>query len=66
LEKKFITIALALETNDPVVVFGAIDAEKFQASLTLFSQISSSKLYKQALAKYFNGQKHVKTLALLQ
>lgn len=64
--EKIITIALDLETNDPVVVFGAIDAEKFQANLTLFSQISSSKLYKQALAKYFNGQKHVKTLALLQ
>ncbi|MBZ5969138.1 DUF1810 family protein [Leuconostoc gasicomitatum] len=64
--EKIITITLTLETNDPVLVFGAVDAEKFQASLTLFSQISSSMLYKQALDKYFNGQKHVKTLALLQ
>ncbi|MGY3742765.1 DUF1810 family protein [Leuconostoc inhae] len=64
--EKIITTTLALETNDPITLFGAVDAEKFQANLTLFSQISDTKLYQKALDKYFNGQKHAKTLALLQ
>ncbi|WP_294974925.1 DUF1810 family protein [uncultured Leuconostoc sp.] len=64
--EKIITITLALETNDPITLFGAVDSEKFQANLTLFNQISDTKLYQKALDKYFNGQKHAKTLALLQ
>ena len=64
--ESIIATTLVLDTSDPVKLLGAVDAEKFQASLTLFSQISDDNLYQQALDKYFNGQKHAKTLTLLQ
>lgn len=61
-----VATTLALAGNDPVAVFGAVDAPKFQASLTLFNQVSpETALYQQALDKYFNGIQHAETLALL-
>lgn len=62
-----VSITLTLADNDPVGLFGAVDATKFQASMTLFSQIAEDPtLYQQALIKYFDGQAHPETLALLQ
>ena len=61
-----VATTLALAGNDPVAVFGAVDAPKFQASLTLFNQVApETPLYQQALDKYFNGVQHAETLALL-
>ena len=61
-----VATTLALTGNDPVAVFGAVDAPKFQASLTLFNQVApETLLYQQALDKYFNGVQHAETLALL-
>ena len=61
-----VATTLALAGNDPVAVFGAVDAPKFQVSLTLFNQVApETPLYQQALDKYFNGVQHAETLALL-
>lgn len=61
-----IKVTLALPKSDPVALFGQVDAQKFQASLTLFNYISpDASLFQSALDKYFNGQQHVATLELL-
>jgi uncharacterized protein (DUF1810 family) len=59
-------IVLALPENDPVVVFGDVDAQKLQASWTLFATVADDKTaFETGLMKYFNGQKHAATLAEL-
>jgi len=61
-----VSITLTAAGHDPIALFGEVDAEKFQASLTLFDQMTDSDLFQQALDKYFDGQRHDKTLSLLQ
>lgn len=63
--EKIVSITLSLTGNDPITLFGDIDAVKFQASLTLFGQVTGNQLYQKALDKYFNGQQHAATLQLL-
>ena len=57
-------VLLELKTDDPMEVFGDIDAMKLKSSLTLFYIISEDEIIKQVLDKYFNGELDVKTLKL--
>ncbi|MDR3189674.1 MAG: DUF1810 domain-containing protein [Lactobacillaceae bacterium] len=59
-------VLLALPTNDPVAVMGAVDAEKLRSSWTLFEAVANpADLYTAGLDKYFAGQADVKTLQAL-
>lgn len=60
------TILLALNITDPFIIFGDIDAYKFQSCLTLFSfNKKFNPICTKLLAKYFNGVQDEKTLQLL-
>lgn len=61
------TELLRFEGNDPVAVFGDIDALKLRSSMTLFSLVSEEdSVFHKILQKYFQGQTDSKTLDLLQ
>ena len=65
--KACINVLLKLKTNDPVEIFGDIDAMKLQSSMTLFARTSElGALSKQILNKYFNGEFDGCTLGILQ
>ncbi len=58
---------LALQTNDPVKVFGSIDAIKLKSSMTLFSHAApTTEVCRQVLEKFFNGETDQKTIQLLK
>ncbi len=57
---------LKLNTNDPVEVFGSIDAMKLRSSMTLFSCVEGvSGVFKQVLDKFFAGNVCTKTIDLI-
>ena len=45
-----------LDVVAPDIVFGTVDAQKLQSSLTLFSQVAPAPLYREVLDRWFNGQ----------
>jgi|SRR5579872_7416435 len=50
-------LVLAIQGHSILEIFGHIDALKFRSSMTLFSQATSeSKVFKEALQKYFGGE----------
>ena len=51
--------------NDPVAVFGDVDALKLRSSLTLFEAIGDQPLFAAALTRWFGGDRDPKTLAKL-
>lgn len=53
-----------LPTNDPIAVFGAIDAIKLMSSLTLFEHVSGHRLISAAIDRWF-GERDATTLRLL-
>lgn len=55
----------ALETSDPVRVFGPVDAMKLRSSLTLFEAAGFSERFSAALDHWFNGERDTATLQLL-
>ncbi len=57
---------LDLKTNDPVEVFGNIDALKLQSSMTLFWWISGSEVFGDVLLKYFGGCLDFCTMQILR
>ena len=57
--------ALDLPETDPITIFGWPDHMKFRSSMTLFAQVSQDDLFRQALAKFFDGQEDPMTLSLL-
>lgn len=57
---------LDLRTNDPVEVFGEIDAMKLQACMTLFWIISGADVFGDVLVKYFGGYLDFKTVQILR
>ena len=62
-----INAILKLKTNDPIEVFGEIDAMKLKSSMTLFSRTPEfGNLAKQVLDKYFEGDFDKNTLGILQ
>ena len=64
--REITAVLLQLEENDPVKIFGGIDAQKLCSSMTLFSLAEGEdSVYGRVLAKYYRGQKDPKTLRLL-
>ncbi|MDQ1714165.1 MAG: hypothetical protein QOC60_110 [Frankiaceae bacterium] len=52
----------SLPGGDPVAVFGAVDAQKLQSSMTLFSLAASHEpVFRAVLDKYFAGRPDVGT-----
>lgn len=57
---------LRLNTNDPVEVFGSIDAMKLRSSMTLFLCVEGAPVvFKQVLDKFFAGNVCTKTIDLI-
>lgn len=60
------TALLHLDQNDPVRIFGAIDAKKLRSSMTLFAYISDKdSVFHKVLDKYYQGKPDGKTLSLI-
>ncbi len=58
---------LKLNENNPIKIFGDIDAVKLKSSMTLFSLVSEDgSVFHKVLEKFFGGEKDDKTLELLQ
>lgn len=58
---------LSLETDDPVEVFGEVDALKLNSSMTLFDYVSDDEnVFKEVIDKFYDGQKDEKTLQLIK
>lgn len=58
---------LALETDDPVEVFGEVDALKLNSSMTLFDYVSEEdNVFKDVIDKFYDGKKDEKTLQLIR
>ena len=57
---------LDLKTNDPVEVFGGIDALKLHSSMTLFWTISEKDVFGDVLLKYFGGYLDFSTMQILR
>lgn len=56
---------LELETSDPEVVFGGIDAVKLRSSMTIFDLVSPGDVFARVLDKYFGGERDRRTLRLV-
>jgi uncharacterized protein (DUF1810 family) len=54
-----------LAGNDPVAVFGEVDALKLRSSLTLFREAGGGPAFDEALEKYFDGSADPETLRRL-
>jgi len=63
---KVCQILLDLDTRSAVQIFGSPDNMKLKSSMTLFSELKSSKQFDEILSKYFNGEKDAATLRLLE
>lgn len=60
------TIVLETKARTAIEIFWDIDAQKFQSSMTLFSQLDeTSPIFKEALDKYFFWKYCEKTFRLL-
>lgn len=58
---------LALETDDPVEVFGDIDALKLNSCMTLFDYITDDEnIFNDVIDKFYDGVKDEKTLQLIR
>ena len=57
---------LKLDTDDPVVVFGAVDAMKLPSSLTLFEAAFPAPSFADVLDRWFCGERDPATRRLLQ
>lgn len=57
---------LELYTNDPVEVFGDVDALKLKSSMTLFSYVSDDGIFNKVIDKYFNGSKDLTTVRICE
>lgn len=57
---------LKLDINNPVDIFGTIDAMKLKSSMTLFDHVSDDKLFSEVLDKYYNGEIDEKTILLCE
>jgi len=60
------TALLKLATQNPIQIFGNIDAMKLQSSVTLFALLNpTNPVFQQVLDKYFAGKMDEKTKYLL-
>lgn len=46
-----------LEGNDPIAVFGSIDAMKLRSSLTLFEMARPLPIFDEAIERWFDGER---------
>jgi uncharacterized protein (DUF1810 family) len=61
-----VQILLQLPGNDPVAVFGSVDAQKLRSSMTLFSQADPMRQkVSDVLVQYFGGEADKATVDLL-
>lgn len=61
---------LKLETNNPVEIFGEIDAMKLKSSMTLFNYIcdldkNRIDIFPKVLEKYFDNERDIKTINII-
>ena len=54
------------KTNDPKEIFGPVDAQKLQSSMTLFYLISGEDVFADVLIKYFSGEFDWGTMQILR
>lgn len=70
LGKRLIEISkelLALDTDDPVAVFGSIDAFKIRSCMTLFNiAVPDEPVFRQVLDKFCMGNSDYRTLKILE
>ncbi|PTR00088.1 uncharacterized protein (DUF1810 family) [Mucilaginibacter yixingensis] len=70
LSLRLVTICKALiklKTRDALAVFGAPDHLKLRSSMTLFDAVPATfPVFGQVLEKFFNGERDLRTLDLLQ
>lgn len=60
-----ITLALLDHTDKSALeIFGSIDAVKVKSSMTLFDLVAPNDIFAQVLARYYDGERCAKTLAL--
>lgn len=58
---------LSLETDDPIEIFGDIDAMKLNSCMTLFDYISDdNNVFYEVIDKFYDGVKDEKTLQLIK
>ena len=57
----------ALDTTDPVAVFGSVDAQKLRSSMTLFAMAAPDEsAFDDVLVRYWGGRRDPATQALLE
>jgi uncharacterized protein (DUF1810 family) len=62
----FVQMLLNLPGNDPVAIFGEVDAQKLRSSMTLFSQADPmQQKFSDILTRYFGGEADQATIDLL-
>ncbi|MHA3978043.1 DUF1810 domain-containing protein [Halovulum sp. GXIMD14794] len=59
-------LLLALETNDPVEVFGSVDATKLRSCMTLFDSVSPDDTFRDVLVRFYDNEADQITLRLLE
>ena len=68
---KICNALLNLPTNNPIEIFGSIDAQKLRSSITLFDYVSKKEnknisIFQLILNKYFNNQIDSMTIKILE
>ena len=56
---------LKLDEDNPINIFGNVDALKLKSSMTLFDIVSDDEIFYDVLKKYYGGKKDERTIALL-
>ena len=56
---------LKIDEDDPINIFGNVDALKLKSSMTLFDIVSDDEIFYDVLKKYYGGKKDERTIALL-
>lgn len=54
-----------LPGEDPVAIFGPVDALKLRSSMTLFDRVAPDDVFGRVLAQYYGGAPDPRTLELL-
>ena len=56
---------LKIDEDDPINIFGNVDALKLKSSMTLFDIVSDDEIFYDVLKKYYGGKKDERTISLL-
>ena len=60
-------VLTALPTSDAVAIFGSVDAQKLQSSMTLFSRVENTgPIFGAVVDHYFGGEVDTRTIDLLR